>query len=177
MSTITTLEKLLEADKVASEAVYHCLDAFRGEERVERLGYGWGSVSEAAATGHRGVVPADAVWGRVGPFKVESEGSGRDLVIVLRVAPSTEPRFGIRIKEGRSREIINIWRRENEYSRVIRSFPKEGRTFGPVPVRLGSRESTFFLQSTFEPVNERTMPREEMPREVDLANRSQWEKE
>jgi len=114
MSTITTFEKLLEADEVAWEAVHHSFHAFWGEERVERFGYGWSSVSESTSTRRRGVVPADPVWGGIRSFEVESEASGCDLVVVLRITPSTESRFGVRIKEGRSREVGNVSSRENE---------------------------------------------------------------
>jgi len=48
--------------------------------------------------------------------------------------------------------------------------PKETQTFGPVPVRLGSGESTFFAQGAFEPVDEQAMPRQEVSGEVHLED-------
>ena len=172
MSAITTFEQCLEPDEVAWETVHHGLDTFWGEECVERVGYGWSSVSEATGTWDRGVVPTDAVWDRIRALEIEGEASGRDLVVVLGVAPSAEPRFWIWIKEGRSREVVEIWDRGNENLRGGRSCTKEGQTFGPVPIWLCSLESAFLAQSTLEPVGVRTMPRQEMSREMDLVNQN-----
>lgn len=47
--------------------------------------------------------------------------------------------------------------------------PRERRqTFSPVPVRLRSCEFALFAQSPLEPMDERTVPREEKSREMDL---------
>lgn len=140
MRTIATFEKLLEADEVAWEAIHHSFDTFRSEKCVERFGYGWRSVSETAATRHNSVVPTDAVRDRIRSFKVGSKAPRCDLVVVLRITPPTEPRFGVRIKEGRSREVGNVWGRENEHPR---GSQRGKQTFGPVPVGLGTPESTF----------------------------------
>lgn len=56
--------------------------------------------------------------------------------------------------------------------RVSPGFQREVQTFGPVPIGLGTVESALPAQSVFKPVDERTVPRQKVPRKMDLVSRS-----
>jgi len=82
MGTITTLKEFLKADKVTWETVHHIFDALGSEGCFERVGFGRGSVSEATTRWNRGVVPTEAVGGRIRAHEIGSEGTGCDLEVI-----------------------------------------------------------------------------------------------
>lgn len=171
MGTITTFEKSLETDKVTLEAIHHSSNAFRCEERGKGINNGRASVSEATGTGIHGEVPAEAMGSGIRAHEISSESSGRDLVVVRGVTPSAEASLGVRVEDGRISEVVGIWGPRVSRLKYLRNARGKPQTFGPVPVRLGPVKPALFTQSALEPVHERTMPRQEVSREVHLRSR------
>jgi len=95
-----TLELGVERIKVTDETIDQQINTLLSEVVPERKGSTRGAVTEGIrVTALRGVVPPESVGNGVGTFKVFREGTGADLIIVVRVTPSTESRSGRRIEE------------------------------------------------------------------------------
>jgi len=96
----TRLETRLETDKVTCVVVDQGFDNFRGNGRVEQCGVRRSSVAEATSGWRHAEVPTEAVLDGIRAVEIVRECTGRDLEVVLGVAPSTEAGFEIRIEDG-----------------------------------------------------------------------------
>ena len=83
----------MEPPKVTDIPLYQLLLTFRCEILPNFTRWGWGAVTEGICDhiDPRGVVPPDPVRDRIHKLEVVRESAGGDLVIVIWVAPSTEP--------------------------------------------------------------------------------------
>lgn len=95
-----TLELGVESIEVADETIDQQINTVLSEVVPERKCGTRGTVTEGIRVrALRGVVPPEIVGDRVGTFKALRKGTGADLIIVIRVTPSTEPMFRRRIEE------------------------------------------------------------------------------
>jgi len=95
-----TLELGVESIEVTDETIDQQINAVLSEVIPERKCGTRGAITEGIRIGALGgVVPPEIVGDRVGTLKALRKGTGGDLVIVIRVTPSTEPVFRRRIEE------------------------------------------------------------------------------
>ena len=156
----------MEALEVTNEPIDQGGPAFLSEVIPEGKRSGRGAVTEWIRVGTpSGVVPSEPVRDGVDKIKVLREGTGSDLIIVIRVTPSTE----VFVEDRRIGEAgAGICEVGYQHGRKP-TVPQTRRlTQGPVPVRVSSLIATFFLQRKFEIIQIATMPRQEETGEMDL---------
>jgi len=118
------------------------------------------------------VVPSDLVGYGVDEFKVVRKGTGSDLVVVIRVAPSTEPGRWRIIEDCCVREVgTGVCGAEQSAWPKTRGIRSCRLTFRPVPVRLSSREVAFGPQRVLKIVEVGTVPRHEETGEMNLSGK------
>jgi hypothetical protein len=102
----------------------------------------------------------------IGEGKACGESAAGNPIVIIGVTPTPDTAGGIVVPESTALEVRCVCNKVGQFSNA--GTTRRDRTKRPVPVGLSAGVSTFLLENSFEVLDVRAMPGQELGSEVDL---------